>query len=339
MSRPRLAWLLVALAALLATAAPVVLAQTSPLSATLILKNPPPDVTYTPGTPIAMALQLRNVPGASFLTTEGFFETEFGRRLFFTDPNGGTIINAAEATVHANLRIFHCLSRAGVLQRPTAIPVVPVEMAQAGTPPDGFLLEYPIPDARQFYDLSRPGRYTANARIPLTVVQSNLAAVITNCDQLKGQTLADVSAVTGRQPFTVVSNSVEFVVASTTLDFTGFEKPLVDDANCPNAAVNPCATFPINRTLHVIFHLFDASHNPVQGATVRIRLTKADGTTVTLKPDTFTGPKKNTGKKDKSKDSEYSYDLHTRQLSRGVWRLDAVVATDGSVHSTHFGLR
>ena len=339
MTRARLAWLLAALLALAWATPAVIIAQPPPLSATLILQNPPPDVTYSSATPIAMLLQLRNTTGAPFLTTEGFLETEFGRRLFFTDPNGGTIINAAEATIHANLRVFHCLSRKGVLVRPVAIPVVPVETVAAGTPPDGFLLEYPIPDARQFYDLTRPGRYTANARIPLQRVQSDPAAVITDCDQLAGQTLVNVNSMTGRQPFTIVSNSVEFVVASTALDFTGFETPLVDDDKCPNAAVNPCATFPINRTLHVIFHLFDASHNPVQGATVRIRLTKADGTTVTLKPDTFTGPKKNPGKKEKSKDSEYSYDLHTRQLSRGVWRLDAVVATDGSVHSTHFGLR
>jgi hypothetical protein len=339
MSRGRLAWLLVALLAFGSTA-PAVLAQAPPLSATLILKDPPADVTYAPGVPIALTLQLRNTSGAPFLTTQGFFETEFGRRLFFTDPNGGTIINAAEAAVHGTNRVFHCLSRGGVLLRPTATPVVPVEMVQVGTAPDGFLLEYPIPDARQFYDLSRPGRYTANARIPLQTVQSNLAAVITNCDQLAGQTLVDVSSVTGRQSFTIVSNSVEFVVGSATLDFTGFEKPLVDDDKCPNAATNPCAVFPINRTLHVIFHLFDANQNPVQGATVRIRLTKADGTTVTLKPDTFTAPKKSAStKKDKQKDSEYTYDLHTRQLSRGVWRLDAVVATDGSVHSTHFGLR
>jgi hypothetical protein len=312
----------------------------APLTATLVLVNPPSAVTYNPSTPVAMELQLRNATGVPFLTPQGFLATEFGRRLFFTSPTGGIIINAAEAAIHGDTRSFYCLSRRGVLLRPTAIPVVPIETVPTGTPPDGFLAAYPIPDARQLYDLSLPGRYTANARIPLQVVQGDTTNLITDCDQLKNQTLVNVASVTGRQAFTVVSNSVEFVITSATLDFTGFEKPLVDDSACPHPATNPCATFPFGRDIQVKFHLFDAAHNPVQGATVHIRVVKADGSTVALKPDTFTPPKKNNNaNKDKKKDSEYTYDLHTRLLSRGVWRLDAIVDADGSIHSTHFGLR
>jgi hypothetical protein len=313
-----------------ALAAPAGLAQPSPpLTATLILKNPPVNVTYNQQTPVAIVLQLKNTSGAPVNTTEGFSQTEFWRRLFFTDPQGGTIINTAEAGVHADRRVFHCLSRGRVLLRPTALPVVPIEVLAAGAPPAGFFLEYTIDDARRFYDLSRPGRYTVNARVPLQTFQSDSSAIITDCDQLEGQTLVNVGAVTGRQAFTIVSNTLEFVIAST-FRFSGFLRPLIDDSQCSNPVLSPCQTFKLGRTLPVKFQILDANNQPVSTATVRIAVARVDGLMASLDEDLF---------RYDPTSGQYIYNLHTRGLTRGVWRIDAAVDLDGSVHSTHVSLR
>ncbi len=329
-------WLRGSLLLLLAAAAlvPSALAQTAPLTATLIFKNPPPNVTYNATTPVALVLQLQlqNTSGAPVNTTDGFSQTEFWRRLFFTDPRGGTITNTGEAQIHGDLRVFHCLSRQRVLLRPTAIPVVPIEVLAAGDPPpagSGFFLEYTIDDARRFYDLSRPGRYRVEARIPLQTFQSDSSAIITDCDQLEGQTLVNVASETGRQSFTVRSNGLEFVIASA-LRFVGFLRPLIDDSACPHPTVSPCRTDKLGSTLPVKFQLLDANNQPISTATVRIAVSKVGGGTATLPDDLF--------RYDPTA-GQYIFNLHTRGLTPGVWRIDATVDLDGSVHSTHVGLR
>src|SRR5262249_3394992 len=131
---------------------------------------------------------------------------------YFTAPNGGTIINKAEETLHADSPVFFCLSRKGVLQSP-AIPVVPVQVLAGPSVP--FALEYRIGDARASYDLTQPGRYRGGARIPLlTFDTSDPNAVIADCDQFEGTTVVNVGAVSGRHEFTVVSNTLEFSIAA-----------------------------------------------------------------------------------------------------------------------------
>src|SRR5262249_7217197 len=138
------------------------------------------------GPKITLVLQLENVSGAPVTTTEGFSSTDFFRRLFFTDPQGGTITNTAEASIHTTSRVFMCLSRGRVLQ-PRATPVVPAESLGSGAlgSPANFFRQYVIDDARKLFDLSRPGRYRVDARIPLlTFSTSDPNAVIANCDQV-----------------------------------------------------------------------------------------------------------------------------------------------------------
>ena len=198
-------------------------AAQEPLKATLFFRNPPPGLIYNPTAPITIVLQIANVSAAAVNTTDEFSAEEHWRRLFFTLSGGGIVKNTTGARLHRAEQVGFCLSRALVLQRPTALPVVPIEVLAGPTPPPGppnpFFIEYVIADAKKFYDLTWPGRYTVNARIPLlTFVASNPDAVITNCDQFEGKTLANVAAVTGRQAFTIVSNSLEFVITDCSIE-------------------------------------------------------------------------------------------------------------------------
>lgn len=224
-------WLATASIAVFALIAPAVaMAQgggtAPPLTATIFFRNPPPGAVpvfnpTSPATPVTIVLQLQNVSGAPVFTTENFSKTEFWRRLFFTDPQGGVVTNTDEANIHRDVRIFQCFSRQRVLLRPTAIPVVPVEVLPGTDPPlpgpPNFFLEYVIDDARRVYNLTREGRYTVNARIALlTFLGVDPNAVINDCDQFEGETVVNVGrdGITGRREFTIVSNSLEFRIES-----------------------------------------------------------------------------------------------------------------------------
>src|SRR5207245_5656281 len=101
-----------------------------------------------------------------------------------------------------------------------------------------FSTQFVIP-VQQFYALTQSGRYTVNARIPLhTFTTGDPNAVIMDCDQFLGQTVVNVSATTGRQDFTVISNNLEFVLSQFVSG--GFLSPLVNDSACTTP---PCQTF------------------------------------------------------------------------------------------------
>jgi len=323
--------LVLLLAAAAVTAAPSSAQGPAPVKARLVLENPPPNVTYstTQAIPIVVEVGIDPTLTTPVITTDGFARTEFWRRLFFIDPLGRTIANVGQASDEAGLRTFTCLSRAGVLLRPTGTPVVPLELLATGAPPAGFFVSYRIDDARKYYDLSQPGRYTVNARVPLQTFTADMNALITDCDQLPGETVANVKAVTGRQAFTVMSNTLEFVIGSP-LRFGGFRKPLIEDTLCKNAAQSPCVTVKNNRTMWVEFQLLGPTGAPITTAHPRIVVTKVGGGTATLKDDEF---EYHAGQK------EYRYLLQTHGLTPGVWRIDVIIDIDGSVHSAHVGLR
>ena len=164
--------------------------------------------------PIPITIQIEN-PGLDDVdTTEGFSSREFFRRLYFTSPTGDIVTNKIEEQSHADSRFFQCFSR-GRRLLPRAIPIVPVEVlngTNAEPAHPRFFREYVIPDARAFYDLSRPGAYTVSAQVPLLVFQLNdPSALVTDCDQVPGVNV-NVASVTGRTPFTIVSNTLAFTV-------------------------------------------------------------------------------------------------------------------------------
>jgi len=215
MNRGRLAFTLGAMALLAVVAAPrpAVAQCNPPVKATIKFGTVPADVTFSPlpaPTPIPITVQVQNCNGTPVLTTDGFASTDFFRRLYFTDPNGGTIIDKTEEQLHFNtnrLNNFFCLSRNGVLLSPS-IPVVPVQ--QLNGPPTPFFREYQIKDARALYDLTVPGHYSVTAKFDLLTFDA--AARFTDCDQLRGTTVVPVSATAG-QRFTVVSNTLQLIIA------------------------------------------------------------------------------------------------------------------------------
>jgi hypothetical protein len=180
-----------------------------PLQATLKFQNAPANATFDGTKPINVILQVSNCSGGPVATTQGFSSTDFFRRLYATGPSGSSIINKSEETLHIdNLSNFFCLSRQGVLQSPS-IAVVPVETL-AG-PPSPFFRQYLI-DLRTFYDLSVPGHYSVKAQFDALSFDVNSGAYFSDCDQFPGTTLVTVADVTGRNAFTVVSNTLEFLI-------------------------------------------------------------------------------------------------------------------------------
>jgi len=205
-SRRRLVVTALVLLALLAPA--VAVAQAPPLAATLTLVNPPPDVTYSPTTPIKITLALTNVSGAPIITTAGFSSTEFWRNLYFQLYGVGTITDATASQVHSFIPFGTCHYRNNVLLPGAGIQVTPVEVL-----PGNYGVQFVFDDARAHFDLTRPGRYTANARITFFVYDSG--AIITDCNiEFGGQSLLSIGAnvTPGRRQFSIVSNSLEFVI-------------------------------------------------------------------------------------------------------------------------------
>jgi hypothetical protein len=162
-----------------------------------------------------MRLRVVNRSNDVVRTTEGFSQTEFPRLLLFTDPVGIAKGTVNPIGVERYVVPTQCFVRNGVLQRPTAIPVVPIEIL-----PTTFGQEY-VFDARALYDLILPGRYSVVAQIPLlTFTLADQAAIITDCDDVPGtlvhvgdEQTASVPPLSG-QAFTIVSNGLEFVVAA-----------------------------------------------------------------------------------------------------------------------------
>ena len=254
-----------ALVAVVAAPRPAVAQCNPPVKATIKFGTVPADVTFSPlpaPTPIPITVQVQNCNGAPVLTTDGFASTDFFRRLYFTDPNGGTIIDKTEEQLHFNtnkLNNFFCLSRNGVLLSPS-IPVVPVQ--QLNGPPTPFFREYQIKDARALYDLTVPGHYSVTAKFDLLTFDA--AAKFTDCDQLKGTTVVPVSATAG-QRFTVVSNTLQLIIAGageTNSTITGTGPVLADGVAASTVTIT----------------LKDTNNNPVAGVVPTFSATGTNNT-------------------------------------------------------------
>jgi len=267
MNRALLAFILgaMALVAVVASPRPAVAQCNPPVKVTIKFGAVPADVTFSPlpaPTPIPITVQVQNCNGAPVLTTDGFASTDFFRRLYFTDPNGGTIIDKTEEQLHFNtnkLNNFFCLSRNGVLLSPS-IPVVPVQ--QLNGPPTPFFREYQIKDARALYDLTVPGQYSVTARFDLLTFDA--AAKFSDCDQLKGTTVVPVTATAG-QRFTVVSNTLQLIIAGageTNSTITGTGPVLADGVAASTVTIT----------------LKDTNTNPVAGVVPTFSATGTNNT-------------------------------------------------------------
>jgi hypothetical protein len=301
-----------------------------PLAATIFFQNPPANLTYSPTTPIVIVLQVQNCSGAPVTTTAGFAQSDFWRQLIFTTPTGGSVTNTAEALIHKDSPPLFCFSRQRVLQTPTAIPVVAAQVLATT-----FSTQFVIP-VQQFYALTQSGRYTVNARIPLhTFTTSDPSAVITDCDQFFGQTVVNVAATTGRQAFTVLSNSLEFFLSL--FGFSGFLPPLVNDSAC---ATPPCHIFNLGRVVPVKFQLLNAAGTPTGTATATLSVFQLGGVPPAVPPTMLGVGAANPGNHFRfdPTSGQYVFNLNTRVLSRGVWRLDVHIS-DGSSQSMQIGLQ
>lgn len=330
-------WIALLVAAALGGASSAVAQSTPPppLAASIFFMNPPPNQMFASGSPIGVAIQLRNVSGATVNTVDGFLETEFWRQLYFTDAGGGLVTSTGQAQRHAST--FACFSRGGRLEPVFAIPVLPLEILD-GT----YASQFNVDDVRRFYDLSRPGRYTVNARFPLTTFKANdPSAFITNCDQFARpdgtfQTVVNVGTDTGgRESFTIVSNSLTFCIGYCT--FSGFLTPLQNDSSCAKA---PCQTFKLGSTVPVKFQLLDTNGTPFGGATARISVVQLKGVEPATPPvdlGTGAGHTGNLFRYD-STAKQYVFNLNTKVLTAGTWRINATLDS-GAVQSVQIGLR
>ena len=330
-------------AALLVAAATAVLVPSAsaqePLTAKIFFKNLPPapvptfDLTGTSN--ITVVIQVKNPGSSPVLATKGTFDADFWRRLFVTDPQGslGTFTGPL---AHPDTQPFFCHSRQGVLQRPTAVPMAPVESIPAGA-----TVEWEVEDLRDNYTVNQTGRYVVQLRSPvITVVPASATALITDCDQGGGQTFIDLAADTaaGRTHFMLESNQLEFFVRAANR-FDGFYAPVINDTQCANASVTPCQTVTLNATVVLKFKLYDASNAPVTNAVATVSATQLTGAPPLQPPSNLgRGPRADNQFKYDPSAGQYVFTLNTKVLAVGVWRLDATVS-DGSVHSVHIAVR
>lgn len=309
---PARRWLLAALITLLALLVPqAVIGQGSQPVGTLFFFG-----TGVTGT-IPLTLQ---VTGTPFDTTKGTSKLDWLSLLYFTAPGGGIITATAPAATHTEIQPIQCLSRSGVAIAP--IPVVPVETL-------ALPLEQSSSDVRPAgYDLTRPGTYSVNARIPFTLVEAG--GLITDCDQAPGITVVNVApGAPGRQEFTTVSNSL--VVRICCYTFVGFVSPLGPEAIC---SVSVCLTAKVGRSIPVKFQLFDPAPagTIVKRAVAFLSLTQLSGA---LPP----APPGEVGPFDFEEPTQhYHLTYDTSRLTPGVWRFDVRI-DDGSVHSALFELQ
>jgi hypothetical protein len=309
-----------------------------PLSARIFFKNLPPGPVPTfdlAGTSkITVVIQVKNPGSSDVLATKGTFGADFWRRLFVTDPLGG-LGTFTGPLAHPDTQLYYCHSRQGVLQRPTAIPVAPLEVIPAGA-----TVEWEVSDLRKFYAVPRIGRYVVQLRSPvITVVPSSPAALVTDCDQGQGQTFIDLSVDTSpsRHHFTLESNQLEFFVGSA-YTFVGFLSPIINDSACPNPTVTPCQTVQKNSTVTLKFQLFNGSA-PITNAIATVSATQISGAPPLQPPDNLgRGPRADNTYKYDAGANQYVFTLNTGVLSVGVWRLDTTIS-DGSVHSVHIAVR
>ena len=309
-----------------------------PLTAKIFFKNLPPGPVPTydlAGTSkITIVIQVNNPGSSPVLATTGTFGADFWRRLFVTDPLGG-LGTFTGPLVHPDTQLYFCHSRQGVLQRPTAIPVAPLEVIPAGA-----TVEWEVTDLRKFYAVPQIGRYVVQLRSPvITVLPSGPAAVVSDCDQGPDQTFIDLSVDTSpsRYHFTLESNQLEFFVGSA-YTFAGFLSPIINDSACPNPTVSPCVTAQKNSTVVLKFQLFNGS-TPITNAVATVSAMQISGTTPLQPPDNLgRGPRADNQYKYDAGANQYVFTLNTGVLSVGVWRVDTTIS-DGSVHSVHIGVR
>jgi hypothetical protein len=308
-----------------------------PIQATIFFKNPPPGQIplFSASTPITIVVQVQNTSGSPITTTDGFSRTDFFRLLYFTlNHTGGpgpTIVNSNGAPLHQHIRVGQCLSRSGVTLQPHAIPVIPIETL-AG-PPTPFFIEYTIPDARTFYNLSEGGRYTVKAVIPFSSFSAAANTTITDCDNFPTPVLNISDGNPGRQDFTVISNSLDFRTCC--LTFVGFLPPLAPEASC----VTPCLTTNFGNTVPVKFQLFDTSGAVVKDAVAIISVTQISGTPPPQPPtDLGQGSQPTNTFKFSASSNQYVFNLDTSVLAVGVWQIKVSIS-DGSVHTAEIQLR
>jgi hypothetical protein len=202
-ARLRLAVVLALLGGLLPALA-LAQAPAPPLEARLFLLNPPPNQVFSPTTPITLILQVRNVSGAPVITTEGFSASEFWRKLYFALEGVGTF---GSGELHQEFKYGTCHYRGDAVLPGSGLQVVSVEVLATD-----FAVQYTI-NARTYFDLSRPGRYTVTAKVPILAFTAD--GVITDCNiEFSGASLVNIGAGTntGRRNFDLVSNGVDFVV-------------------------------------------------------------------------------------------------------------------------------
>lgn len=141
------------------------MAQTAPdlkVSLALMDSRAPDKLVYLLNDPVKVVLTLEN-SGGDIITSKGFMDKPFQLLLTFTGPDGKTILaNDLGSSLHPE---------------PPPPPVIPVEdsngVAQlvqvepVETIPNGWILTVTLPDAHAYYTLSKAGRYSVKAVIPM----------------------------------------------------------------------------------------------------------------------------------------------------------------------------
>jgi hypothetical protein len=171
--------------------------------------------------PIRIILSLENVGTSGVLVPSGFSGKPFILDLVFIDPDGKGV-TASGAESHAGLHVppVHVIHVDGI-----PVQVQPVESLPGRSPGPSWALEITLPNAHTYYSLSKVGRYSVKAVIPMTTYQGVAYPDVAGVDYAR----LDGVEWTG----TIESNVVNFAVVDDR-DCDGYFAP-EGCGNCPPA--------------------------------------------------------------------------------------------------------
>ena len=187
--------------------------------------------TYIPSDPIQVIVSLTNVSGAPVVTSQSVTEEPLPLLLTFIDPDGLPIsAQAFGAQTHEGPPPPTLLLGSEYVQVDPVIVLAP-----------GASSAVTLPNARLFYLLTKPGRYTVTVTVPLRTYPAILRTGEDGTAYAKLDTALFGGAIT--------SNTVEFFLVADA-DGDGYAYPVpearlssqtVADCNDQNAAVHPGA--------------------------------------------------------------------------------------------------
>lgn len=183
--------------------------------------------------PIKATITLENISDGDVITSGGFTISPFHLYLVFIDPDGKGITAPELGTTEKEGPPPQVIPVGGELIQVESVEVLP------GPPDTTWVLSLPLPDARAYYTLTKAGKYSVKALIPMKTYPA-ISYTVAGIDYAAIDSFNFAGAIE--------SNTVNFsLVADEDVDGYSYPEALSPYASFPdcddnNPAVNPGAT-------------------------------------------------------------------------------------------------